>query len=127
MYRFSTVKHLKKAPSKTFDMVVNLSEIIRRFSVYLGHGFEFRISPCLRVSRGVFRTLSNIYMEIFEAFQETGSKILKNVRQIYLRFIIYCSRKCFYDRTVFHNTGSSCIFNRLTCLNFSCSCSVMAL
>ena len=37
----------------------------------------------------------------FARFEQIALNILKKFRQIYLRFIIYCSHKGFYDRTAF--------------------------
>ena len=37
----------------------------------------------------------------FARFEQIALNILKKFRQLYLRFIIYCSHKGFYDRTAF--------------------------
>ena len=41
------------------------------------------------------------FLQDLSKFEQIAPKILKKFRQIYLRFIIYCSHKGFYDRPAF--------------------------
>ena len=58
---------------------------------------------------GLYQTsIMRLFLQNLRKFQQIGPKILKHFRKIYSRFIIYCSRKGFYDRIIFHNTDSLC-------------------
>ena len=50
------------------------------------------------------KSMIKSFLQDLSKFEQIAPKILKKFRQIYLRFIIYCSHKGFYDQTVFHNT-----------------------
>ena len=57
-------------------------------------------------------SMTKPFLQNFSKCEQIGRKIHKKFRQIYLKFIIYCSHKGFYDRTFFYfvNTDSSCFF-----------------
>ena len=47
------------------------------------------------------KSIMESFLQDLNKFEQIAPKILKKFCQIYLRFILYCSDKSFYDRTVF--------------------------